>query len=269
LKFNSAFTRQKLFKKDIMKKIKFLSMAFIAMLTFNSCSSNDNAGDTGTDVDLDLIAERSDEDINAAALPQAILTYISTNYPDNTIHEAEIEDNGQYEIELNNGIELIFDPQGNFLGIDDDGDDDFGDEDIAPGDLPEKIRNFITTHFTGATIEEAERESNGNYEVELSNDIELIFDADGNFLGRTDDDDDDDREDIAVSELPQVIRDYIAVNYSDNSIIEAEREDDNTYEVTLNNGLELYFDADGKFLGAEDQNGDDDDDDDDDDNDDD
>ena len=248
-----------------MKKLKLLSLAFAATLTFSSCSSDDDAGDMGTEVDLNLTAQRSDNYINTAALPQAILTYVSTNYPNNTIKEAEIEDNNNYEVELNNGTELIFDQQGNFLGIDDDGDDDFGDENIAPGDLPVNIRNFITTYFPGATIEEAERENNGNFEIELSNDVELIFDADGNFLGRADDDDNDDKDDddIEVSELPQVIRDYIATNYPNNTIIEAEREDDNTFEVTLNNGIELKFDSDGTFLEAEDHNGDDDDDDDD------
>ncbi len=249
-----------------MKKLKFFSLAFAVMLTFGSCS-NDDDRDMGADVDLNLTAQRSDAHINTAALPQAILNYVSTNYPNNTIREAEIEDNNNYEVELNNGIELIFDQQGNFLGVDNDDDDDFGDEDIAPEDLPANIRDFITTHFPGATIEEAERENNGNYEIELSNDVEIIFDANGNFLGRADDDDNDDRDDddIDVTELPQVIRDYIATNYPDNTIIEAEREDDNSYEVTLNNGVELEFDSDGTFLSAEDDNGDDDDDDDDDD----
>ncbi|WP_029034155.1 PepSY-like domain-containing protein [Salinimicrobium terrae] len=249
-----------------MKKLKILSLAFVAILTFNSCSGDDDTEDPGTDVDLNLTAELSDDYINAAALPQAVLGYISENYPDNTIHEAEIEDNGNYEVELNSGTELVFDSQGNFLGIDDDDDDNFGDEDISPGDLSEKIQDFISTHFPGTTIEEAEMENNGNYEIELSNDVELIFDANGNFLGRADDDDNDDRDDddIAVSELPQGILDYIAANYPDNDIIEAEREDDNTYEVTLDNGVELEFDADGNFMSAEDHNGDDDDDDDDD-----
>lgn len=249
-----------------MNKLKLLNLAFAVMFTFTSCSSDTD--DLGTEVDLTLTAQLSDVYINPAALPQAILNYVSIHYPNNTITEAEIEDNNNYEVELNNGIELIFDQQGNFLGIDDDDDDDFGDEDIAPGDLPANIRNFIATHFPGTTIQEAERENNGNYEIELSNDVKLIFDADGNFLGRADDEDNDDKddEDIAISDLPQLIRDYITANYPDNTIIEAEREDDNTYEVTLNNGVELKFDADGNFVSAEDHNGDDDDDDDDDDN---
>lgn len=245
-----------------MKKLKFLSLAFAATVTFSSCSSDDD-GDMGPDVDLNLTAQLSDDYINTAALPQSILNYISTNYPNNTISEAEIEDNNNYEVELKDGTELIFDQQGNFLGIDDDGDDDFGDEDIAPGDLPADILDFIATYFPGTTIEEAERENNGNYEIELSDDTEIIFDTDGKFLGRADDDDNDDKDDddIEVSELPQVIRDYIATNYPNNTIIEAEREDDNAYEVTLNNGVELEFDSDGTFLNAEDHNGDDDDDD--------
>ncbi len=246
-----------------MKKLKFLSLAFAATLTFSSCS-NDDDEEIGPDVNLNLTAQRSDDYINSAALPQAVLNYISTNYPDNTIKEAEVEDNNSYEVELNNGTELIFDQQGNFLGIDDDDDDDFGDEDIAPGDLPADVLDFIATYFPGTTIEEAERENNGNYEIELSNDVEIIFDADGTFLGRADDDDNDDKDDddIEVSELPQVILDYIATNYPNNTIIEAEREDDNAFEVTLNNGVELEFDPDGTFLDAEDHNGDDDDNDD-------
>lgn len=245
-----------------MKKLKFLGLALAATLTFSACSSDDSSGDTGTEVDLNLTAQLSDQYINTAALPQAILNYISTNYPNNTISEAEIEDNNNYEVKLNDGTELIFDAQGNFLGIDDNGDDDFGDEDIEPGDLPANILEFIATYFPGATIEEAEKENNGNYEIELSNDVELIFDSEGNFLGRADDDDNEDKDDddIAISELPQAILDYIATNYPDNTIIEAEREDDNTFEVTLNNGIELEFDSDGNFLSAEDHNGDGDDD---------
>ncbi|MHA6278635.1 PepSY-like domain-containing protein [Salinimicrobium sp. CAU 1759] len=250
-----------------MKTLKLLSILVLGLLTFSSCSGDDNGGETGTEVDLNLTASRSDNHVNTAALPQAILDYITTNYPNNTIRKAEIEDNNNYEVELNDETELVFDQQGNFLGIDDDGDDDFGDEDIAVSDLPAAIREFVNTHFPGASIEEAERENNGNFEIELSNDVELIFDADGNFLGRAEDDDNDDSddEDIAVDDLPQAVRDYIAANYPDNSIIEAEREDDGGYEVTLNNGVELEFDAEGNFLKAEDHNGDDDDDDDDDD----
>lgn len=248
-----------------MKKFS-LSLLMVVMAMIVSCSSDDDEG-TGTEVDLNLTAQRSDDHVNVASLPQAIFNYITANYPGSTIWKAEIEDNNNYEVELNTGVELIFDQEGNFLGVDDDADDDFGDEHVAPANLPEKIRNFVTTHFAGATIIEAEKENNGNYEIELSNDVELVFDADGNFLGKAEDDeenDDLDDEDIEISQLPQAVRDYISANYPDNTIIEAELEDDGKYEVTLNDGTELYFDAAGNFLSAEDKNGDDDDDGDDD-----
>ena len=243
------------------KNLKLLSLALVALLGMNSCSNDDDAGDPGTEVDLNLTAQRSDDHISTASLPQAILDYISTNYPENTIKEAEIEDNNNYEVELNDGTELVFDAQGNFRGIDDDVDEDFDDEDIAPANLPANIREFITTYFPGTTVEEAERENNGNFEVELSNDEELIFDADGNFLGRAEDDDEDERdeEDIAVEDLPQAVQDYIAANYPGVAVIEAEREDDGKFEVTLSNGVELHFDAEGNFIEAEDHNGTDDD----------
>ena len=106
----------------------------------------------------------------------------------------------------------------------------------------------------------------------MDNDIELIFDGEGNFLGQAKDENEDeegeDEEDINPADLPQVIQDYITENYPDNTIIEAEVDEDE-YEVTLNNGVELEFDLEGNLLNVEDGNGEDDDDDDDDDGDDD
>lgn len=57
-----------------------------------------------------------DEYLNTSDLPTAILDYLSTNYPNIAIDEAELED-GIYEIELVNGLELEFDINGNFLSV--------------------------------------------------------------------------------------------------------------------------------------------------------
>jgi len=62
-----------------------------------------------------LESGKDDEDIAPEDLPQAILDYISTNYPGIEIDEAEFED-GEYEIELKDGTELCFDQAGNFIG---------------------------------------------------------------------------------------------------------------------------------------------------------
>lgn len=64
----------------------------------------------------------------------------------------------------------------------------------------------------------------------------------------------DDDESIAVADLPSAITDYVADNYPDDAIEEAELEDDcqeDYYEIELDSDEELYFAADGSFLGTD------------------
>ncbi|SKB52976.1 Putative beta-lactamase-inhibitor-like, PepSY-like [Salegentibacter holothuriorum] len=244
-------------------RINYLPGILLLMLLFQSCSESEDTNEP----DLNAVAFSADSHVETSTLPQTILDYITVNYPGLTIVEAEIEDNQNFEIELSDDTELIFNAQGEFLGVDDD-ENKFDDEEIDPAVLPQNILDFISDNFPGLGIDEAELENNGNYEIELENDIELIFDGDGNFLGQAKDENEAEEgeaeEDINPAELPQVIQDYIAENYPDNTIIEAEVDEDE-YEVTLNNGIELEFDLEGNLLSVEDGNGEDDDDDGDDD----
>lgn len=244
-----------------MRVHRILAGFLILFLGFQSCSNDDATQEP----DLTAVAFSADSHVETSTLLQNILSYISDNYPGLTIIEAEIEDNLNYEIELSDGTELIFNSEGEFLGVDNE-ENEFDDEDIDPANLPQNILDFIKTYYPGVEIEEAERENNGNFEVELKNDVELIFDGNGNFLGQAQDENDDeqgeDEEDINPSELPQNILNYIAENYPENTIIEAERDNDG-YEVTLNNGVELEFDLEGNLLSVEDGNGEDEDEDDD------
>ncbi len=64
----------------------------------------------------------------------------------------------------------------------------------------------------------------------------------------------DDDEEISVQELPPAALAYIEENYPNSSIEEAEREEEDgqiIYEVELDTGEELIFDAGGNFLGME------------------
>ncbi|MDX1762176.1 MAG: PepSY-like domain-containing protein [Christiangramia sp.] len=232
------------------------------LLVLGACSDDDDGSEN--EVDLNARYFNADVHVSTSSLPQDILDFVTTNYPGATIREAEIEDNNNFEIYLSNGLELVFNQDGDFLGIDDDDNDDFGDEYLQISEIPQNILDFIAANFPDVDIDEAERENNGNYEIELENDVELIFDANGNFLGQGEDENEEDHDDeeINPADLPQNILDYITENYPNNTIIEAEKEDDGKYEVTLNNGVELEFDSEGNFLNAEDGNGEDDDDDD-------
>lgn len=51
-------------------------------------------------------------------IPTKISSYVSKNYPNNIILEWEKKSKGQ-KIELDNGLDLVFDLKGNFMGIDD------------------------------------------------------------------------------------------------------------------------------------------------------
>lgn len=251
-----------------MKTIKTALLIVFISASIVSCSKDNSISNPNDPTNANLVASRADNAINVATLPQAILDYISTNYPNETVQTSEIEDNGNYEVYLSNNIELIFDTNGDFLGIDDDSNGTYGDTHINPTDLPQTILDYILANYPNNTITEAELENNGNYEIELDNDTVLVFDGNGTFLGAgvdeddnngNNDDDDENNDDDQVidpSTLPQIVLDYISTNYPNETILQAKIESDGKYEVTLNNGLELHFDANGNF--TETGNGDDD-----------
>ncbi len=71
----------------------------------------------------DASVDRDGSEILAVNLPTDILKFIVENFPDTIILFAEEEETG-YEIYLNNGLELHFDIDGNFISAENDNDDD-------------------------------------------------------------------------------------------------------------------------------------------------
>lgn len=235
-------------------KLEFdLNGNFIEVSGNNGGQNDDNTG------------EGDDEDIDPAALPQAILDYIAQNYPNETIVKAEV-DPVEYEVTLSNGLKLEFDLEGNFKEIsghsdddDEENEDNDDDEQIDPQTLPQVVLDYVANEYPSETIVRAELDMNG-YDVILSNGLKLEFDTDGNFIevsgGVGDDDDDDDGDedgeddqDINPNDLPQAALDFISNVCPNESIVQAEfylmQE---IYEVTLSNGLEFEFDKDGNFI---------------------
>ena len=77
----------------------------------------------GTEVDFDRANQWESVDchvkaVPAALVPGAISSYVKSNNQGLPITKISRKPYG-YEIELNNGLELRFDPNGNFAGIDD------------------------------------------------------------------------------------------------------------------------------------------------------
>ena len=201
-----------------------------------------------------LVDQRNNEesDTTITDYPNSIDDYITQNYPDTTIEEVELEDDGTYEVELLDGTELIFDVDGNFLAEDKDDESEDGDEmdeDNYVTDYPTAIDDYVAQNHPDATVEEVELDDDGTFEVELSDGTELIFDADGNFLEEDKDDEDEMDEDNYVTDYPSAIDDYVAQNHPNTTIETVELNDDGSYSVELSDGTELLFDADGNFIG--------------------
>lgn len=193
------------------------------------------------DVD-DYYDQNEDNYIDPADLPQNVLDYIAANYPGLTIDEAEFDDEDGYEVELSDDTELYFDLSGNFIGTDDDDDSDDGNDN--PFGLPQNIIDYIETNFPGLAIDEVDFDDDEGYEIELSDDTELYFDLNGNFIGA---------DDLGNPyNLPQIILDFINENYPNAVIEEVDFDLEEGYEIDLTDGTELYFDADGNFIGIDD-----------------
>ncbi|GAB5525166.1 MAG: hypothetical protein Roseis2KO_30380 [Roseivirga sp.] len=191
-------------------------------------------------------------DIEISDLPQVILDYVATNYPDATIDEAGKDpENGDFIVLLDNDLILIFDKDGVFLEVwEDDEDDDWEEIDIA--NLPQAILDYVAANYPTATIDDADvNTEDGSFAIFLDTDLVLIFDKDGNFLEEMNEDDydEDDLDEIDPADLPQAIKDYIAANHASATIEEAESDpEDGTIYVLLDSGLVLVFDANGTYL---------------------
>ena len=56
--------------------------------------------------------------VPASLVPEKIMAYVADNYSGNDVTKIELTDRGYYEVELSNGLELIFDRDFNFIRID-------------------------------------------------------------------------------------------------------------------------------------------------------
>lgn len=196
----------------------------------------------------EVISIESDMQLPNSVVPQSILDYVAQNYPNNVITSWELEDNLQ-QIELNNGLELDFNLNGEFVGIGDDDDNDFDEnEEVIPLDeIPVEITNYINTHFTSNSILSAVKETDEGvvtYEIELSGNVELEFNNVFEIITI------ESTTQLPDSVIPQSILTYVSQNYPNNFIIGWELEA-NEQQVELNNDIDLIFTLDGTFVSVD------------------
>lgn len=148
-----------------MKKV--ILSGFIALSLLFSASSCDS------DDDRESI-------ISAADLPKAADTFVTTYFPNTTYQLVKKQrkadsDGSIYDVYLTNGFEIDFDANGNWVDID-------GHHLEVPAALiPEKISAYITANYPNQFVTSIDKEPS-HIEVDLSNNVELIFDSLGNFM---------------------------------------------------------------------------------------
>ncbi|MCM1076880.1 MAG: PepSY-like domain-containing protein [Bacteroides sp.] len=121
------------------------------------------------------------EPIAISDLPAAAKTFINQFYPDVKVSRVTKESSyhnssSEYEVVFANGQEVEFDTAGNWTDI------DAPKGQVIPTGIMPAIESYVSANYNGSGINEISRELR-NYEVELTNGVELLFDLDGNFLG--------------------------------------------------------------------------------------
>ena len=119
----------------------------------------------------------SDRIITKEQLPAAAQTFIQKTFPGQTISYAKIDFDGRktYEVRLSIGTEVEFDKNGTWDKVD-------CNFSAVPADLvPANIANSVKSSFPDAVIVKIDKER-GGYDIELSNDLELKFNKNGQMV---------------------------------------------------------------------------------------
>lgn len=120
-----------------------------------------------------------EQNIQPGDLPSAASTFLSTYFSDLSISHAKKEKDGlfgrEYTVYLEDGTEIDFDKNGNWIDV-----DGAGNNPIPTGFILESIVAYVAEKYPSADITAIERNRTG-FEVELTNGMDLEFDKNGNF----------------------------------------------------------------------------------------
>lgn len=108
------------------------------------------------------------------------------------------------------------------------------------------IVKFINSNFSGATINGTERDhEDGEIDVYLSDGSKVEFTANNEWKKIT-----CPGKGVPSALVPTAITNYVKSNYQSALIYKIDK-NYNSYEVQLNNGVELHFGSNGQFLGMD------------------
>ncbi|MBR7024200.1 MAG: PepSY-like domain-containing protein, partial [Bacteroidales bacterium] len=196
----------------------------------------------GTDIDfyLNFIWQSIDCEhatvygsVPSELVPEQITDYVTANFPNNHIDQIEKKNNGNWEIELNNDYEIVFDANFNVIG------GGGGNGGGNTSNYPE-INTFVDTYFPQTSILKVERDGN-KYEVELTDNTDINFNLSFEWT-KIDCDESNVYGSVPTELVPVQITDYVTANFPNNHIDQIEKKYYG-WDVELNNDHEIKFDS--------------------------
>lgn len=115
---------------------------------------------------------------NVADLPAKAQQTLSKNFPKQGVNHIKIDrktfGGADYDVILNNGTEIDFNSDGEWTEV------DCGKSAVPSGFVIKPIADYVKKNYPKQKIVTIEKNRN-NYELELSNGVDLKFDRSGNF----------------------------------------------------------------------------------------
>jgi len=122
---------------------------------------------------------------------------------------------------------------------------------IQQNELPQTAQTFIKKHFgnetTTTVIKEVEHLIKTEYDVYLSNGIEIEFDSDGNWKEVKN----ENNGALPTGFIPKSINKYVKQNFPNTHIVKIEKKRSG-FEIEISNGIDIDFNSKGDFLRIDD-----------------
>lgn len=271
-----------------MKKLIVTSLFALSVVGFYGCQPSEQAveaDDTATSIFTAARLGTSPADsstcrmpltkIDVSTLPAAVTSYINTNYAGATIKEAGKDSQGAFIVRIESGNTrktLAFNADGSFKAeLTHRRDRSFrGLTQVEPASLPSAITSYISSTYAGAEIKMAGQDASKAYLVLIQVNGQpkmLQFNADGSFnqeltrpergkgRGKGGPGKNGNWQDLALTDLPKSVTDYVAANYAGAQVKKAAKDaTDGRFIVWVQAAdgkhVMLLFNADGSFLEA-------------------
>ena len=215
-----------------MKKLALFA-AFIALsFEVSSCTKETPSGGNNSN-NNQWEAEGNGAPVNAIDIATDIVTFVNTHFPEASILSCNQTEH-YYRVILSDNTKVYFTQAFEWVEVNCEHSSIYG---AVPASLvPEQIAAYVTANYPNQHIDEIERENNG-WEIELSNDVELKFDANFNVVNNGGN---GGGNGGGTSSDYAGINTFVETYFPQVGILKVEMEE-NEYEVKLTDGTEITF----------------------------